>query len=104
MPALDMKYIHYAVLSALFVGLTFTLNLLTIKLVQDKFKFPVLQQNYDMNFFYGLLILPFFIYDIWIHGHYQFQDYLISFVAFYLTNWGCIFSIYAIEHGKAGVV
>jgi len=67
----DFKCIHQAVACALIVGFTFTLNLLTIKMVQDKFNFPPLQLNYDMNLIYGLILLPFFVFDVAKNGLYS---------------------------------
>jgi hypothetical protein len=99
-----MYKIDQAILSALFVGLTFTVNLLTIKLILNKYKFPPLQLNYDVNFWYGAMLTPYLIYDISKNGQYPLKDLIFSGFAFFLTNYGVIFSILAIENGNAGIV
>jgi hypothetical protein len=66
----EVKYIHYAVFSALVVGLTFTLNMVTIKHLLERFHFDPIQLNYDVNLIYGLILMPFLAYDLRINGFY----------------------------------
>ena len=49
-------------------------------------------------------MVPYLAYDISSNGLYPVNDLLYSGASFLLTNYGVIFSIFAIQHGKAGIV
>lgn len=60
---------HYLVLALIFsmlTGLLFSINSVNVEYVIQKVGFPASQLNFDGNFLFGLILIPFFLYEmIW---------------------------------------
>jgi hypothetical protein len=48
--------------------------------------------------------MPYMVYDLYTFGAYPPTDLFYSGLSFVLMNFGCVFSILAIQNGKAGTV
>jgi len=76
-----------------------SLSLIVTKTMMNKYDYPPLQLNYDACFFYGLLLVPYYVYEVRVGGEFDTGDLLTSALGFMLANLGNIFITYGIKLG-----
>lgn len=93
----------YAILMAILVGLTFSLNSVDLHHGM-KVGFSAYQMNSDGNMFFGLMLVPFYAYEVGRNGHYESQDFLLSNLFVFCGFAGIVSLSQALKIGHAGPV
>ena len=101
---IDTKNLVYAILSALGCGLIFSYTLNVNYVIQD-IKFPPDQMNYDGNFLFGIILAPFFIYElVYNPDTFDLKSIVQSNLALFFVNLAINSFSFAMKYGKGASV
>lgn len=101
----NTQLLNWSIIAALVCGLVLSLQLLTTKMILNKFNFPPNHLNYDTNFGLAVLYLICFLFDKFFYGmEYETMDFFLLTSANLIGQLGMIFLTLAVKYGKGGIV